>query len=129
VKLHQTAAEYIEQRYPTAEISTAWPLSDELLKPELGYVPKAHRVRSIRNFTEYGVSALEDRPVELFVLFSRQWDPPNNLLRNPIAAKIWRWMFPLEAQISSLDVDAKFKLKTVAAWSNHGQWIEVHAPY
>src|SRR5262249_10588119 len=58
VKLHQTAAEFLDQRYPTAEISTAWPLSDALLKPELGYVPKPRRVRSIRNFTEYSVSTL-----------------------------------------------------------------------
>jgi hypothetical protein len=127
VKLHQIAADYIEQNDPEAEVATAWPLSAELSKPELGYVKTRHRVREIRDFTEYSVNSLEKAPVDLFVLFSRQSDPPGNLLRNPIVMKLWTHFFSYETQVSPLDIDEKFHLKTVAAWSNHGQWIEVHA--
>jgi hypothetical protein len=127
VRLHQTAAEYIEKNYSDTEIATAWPASAELSKPELGYVKSPRRVREIRDFTQYSVGSLEKQPVELFVLFSRQSDPPGNLLRNAIVMKIWSHFFSYESQVPPFEIDENFHLKTVAAWSNHGQWIEVHA--
>jgi hypothetical protein len=127
VRLHQTAAEYIEQNYPDTEVATAWPLSAELSKPELGYVKTPHTVRELRDFTEYSVASLEKGPVELIVLFSRQWDPPGNLLRNVIVRKLWTRFFSYESQVAPFEVDERFHMKTVGAWFNHGQWIEVHA--
>ncbi len=127
VRLHQIAAEYIEEHYPDNEIATAWPLSAELMKPELGYVKSPHRTREIRDFTEYSVDSLAKAPVDVFILFSRQSDPPGNLLRNVIVMKIWSRFFSYESQVAPFEIDEKFHLKAVAAWSNHGQWIEVHA--
>jgi 4-amino-4-deoxy-L-arabinose transferase-like glycosyltransferase len=127
VKLQQTAAGYIEQNYPGAEVSTAWPLSAALARPEFGYVTVAHRVREIRDFSESAVAGLESAPVEVFVLYSQQWDPPGNLLRNVIVMKIWSRFFSFRPQVGSLELDQRFHLKTVAAWSHAGQWAEVHA--
>ena len=127
VRLHQTAADYLDQNYPATEVATAWPLSAELSKPELGYVKTARSVREFRDFSEYSVSSLDKKPVEIFVLFSRQWDPPGNLLRNDIVRKVWSHFFNYETQTPGGEVDEKFHLKTVAAWSNQGQWIEIHA--
>lgn len=127
VELHQIAAGYIEQNLPDTEIATAWPLSAELSKPDLGYVKAEHRVREIRDFTDYSIRRLERAPVDVLVLFSRQWDPPGNLLRNVIIKKVWSRFFSYEAQIPSFEIDEAFHMKTVAAWSNHGQWVEVHA--
>ena len=89
MKLHQTAAGCIEQNYASAEGSTAWPLSAALTRPEFGYVKAAHRVREIRDFSESAVAGLDRGSVEVFVLYSRQWDSPGNLLRNPIITKIY----------------------------------------
>jgi hypothetical protein len=127
VRLHQTAAGYIEEHYPDAEVTTAWPLSAALSRPEFGYVKAARRVREIRDFGQAAVDGLERAPVDVFVLYSRQWDPPGNLLRNMLLMKLWRRFFSYEQQISSLDLDARCHLKTVAAWMHAGQWVEVHA--
>jgi 4-amino-4-deoxy-L-arabinose transferase-like glycosyltransferase len=127
VKLHQTAAEFLEQNYSQAEISTAWPLSAVLRRPEFGYVKTAHRVREMPDFSESAIAGLGVAPVEVFVLFSRQWDPPGGLMRSPIVTRIWSSYFSYSPQIPSSDLDREFHLRTVASWSDHGQWVEVHA--
>ena len=127
VKLQEIAAGFLEERYPAAEITTAWPFSAALSRPEFGYVKASHRVHDIRDFSEETVAGLERDPVDVFVLYSRQWDPPGNLLRNVIVRKFWSRFFSFEPQIGSFDLDARLHLKTVAGWTHAGQWIEVHA--
>lgn len=127
VKLQQLAAGYVEQTYPSSEVVTAWPLSAALLHPEFGYVKTPHHVREIPDFSEAEVASLDRNPVEVFVLYSQQWDPPGNLLRNVLALKFWRRFFSYRQQVGSMDLDERFHLKTVAAWSQGGQWAEVHA--
>jgi hypothetical protein len=127
VKLHEIAAGFIEQDYPGAEISTAWPLSAELMRPEFGYVKTAHRVREIQDFSESAVASLENAPVEVFVLYSQQWDPPGNLLRNALVLKFWSHFLSYRPQVGAFELDRRFHLKTVGAWSQAGQWIEIHA--
>ena len=129
VRLQQTAAGYLEERYPAAEVSTAWPLSAALARPEFGYVKARRQVREIRDFSEQSVEGLAPDDVGVFVLYSRQWDPPFNLLRNVAIMKIWRRFFSYDPQISSFEVDEILHLKTVAAWVQGGQWIEVHAKF
>jgi hypothetical protein len=126
VRLQQTAASYIEQRYPGREVSTAWPLSAELSRPELGYVKAPQRVRETRDFSASAVDGL-DGGADVFVLYSRQWDPPGSLMRNVAVQKIWRQFFNYEPQVSSFELDQRLGLKTVAAWAQGGHWIEVHS--
>ena len=38
VRMHQAGIAELHKRYPGATVLTAWPMSDELTKPELGYV-------------------------------------------------------------------------------------------
>ena len=44
IRLHQRAEEFLEARYPMARVLTAWPASDELTRPYLGYVTRPMRV-------------------------------------------------------------------------------------
>lgn len=51
VRLQQNAIAQITAHYPHATVLTAWPASDELSKPELGYVTRPISVISIDNFS------------------------------------------------------------------------------
>ena len=51
VRLHQSAERLIEQRYPARRVLTAWPASDELTRPWLGYVSRPQPVLRIDNFS------------------------------------------------------------------------------
>ena len=50
IRLHQRAEEFLEARYPMARVLTAWPASDELTRPYLGYVTRPMRVVRIEHF-------------------------------------------------------------------------------
>ena len=50
IRLHQNAEEFLEARYPMARVLTAWPASDELKRPYLGYVTRPMRVVRIEHF-------------------------------------------------------------------------------
>ncbi|HVJ05222.1 MAG TPA: hypothetical protein VM578_06100, partial [Candidatus Saccharimonadales bacterium] len=51
VEMHRQAASYVEQHYAQDRILTAWPASDELNRPFLGYVQKPLGVVRLENFT------------------------------------------------------------------------------
>jgi Dolichyl-phosphate-mannose-protein mannosyltransferase len=84
VILHKLAADEIAARYPHARILTAWPASDELTRPFLGYVKQPLSVVRIENFSppqiERASQAADQFDVAL--LFTTKWEPPNPLLQN-----------------------------------------------
>jgi hypothetical protein len=95
VHLHQQAAIEIERRYPQDKILTAWPASDELNRPFLGYVKTPHTIVRVENFTpEQVIAASGQRETfDVAFVFSTKYDPPRNFLnqpRWPIFARLWQ---------------------------------------
>ncbi|HVP65050.1 MAG TPA: glycosyltransferase family 39 protein [candidate division Zixibacteria bacterium] len=85
VRLHQGAAEYCEHHYAGSTILTAWPASDELNRPFLGYVSRQLTVVHIENFTLSQMLAARSQAdnFDVIVAFSTKYEPPRDLL--------WRW--------------------------------------
>ncbi len=65
VILHKNAADELSTRYPRARILTAWPASDELTRPFLGYVKATARRRAHRQFlpSEHRTRLAGDRSI------------------------------------------------------------------
>ncbi len=51
IALHEDGEQFLEARYPMAGVLTAWPASDELTGPWLGYVTRPMRVVRIEDFS------------------------------------------------------------------------------
>ena len=79
ILLHQQAEDYAEARYPMARVLTAWPASDELTHPYLGYVTRPMRVFRIEDFTvEQLMAASEMRSnFDVALVFSTKYEPPH----------------------------------------------------
>lgn len=79
IQLHQAAIAEIIQQYPGATVLTAWPASDELSKPELGYVTQSISVAAIDNFSLQQIekSAQLPTPYTVGLIFSTKYDPPH----------------------------------------------------
>ena len=79
ILLHQQAEDYAEARYPMARVLTAWPASDELTRPYLGYVTRPMRVFRIEDFTvEQLMAASEMRSnFDVALVFSAKYEPPH----------------------------------------------------
>ncbi len=127
VRLQQAAAEYVAAEYPDRAITTAWPLTAALWIPELGYVEHRMHIRRIADFTPPQVAKLAPGSVEVFVLFSREWDRPWDLRRAPWIIGIVRRVYHWEPQMRPGEIACRFGLAQVAEWRRGGQWAVVLA--
>jgi len=89
VRMHQRAEAFIAAHYPRARVLTAWPASDELSRPYLGYVQSAIKVVRIEDFTgEQLVSAADARSsFDVALVFSTKYQAPSSFLDG---SRLWR---------------------------------------
>ena len=103
IVLQQQATSVIVHRWPQATILTAWPMSDQLRKPELGYVSTPMQVVAIDNFSlpQLQQAATEEDSFDTALLFSTKYDPPSLRGRNESMATQYfdfhRDLFPAQA--------------------------------
>lgn len=100
IRLHQHAEEFLEARYPMARVLTAWPASDELTHPYLGYVTRPMRVVRIEHFAlEQLMSAADARSndvradFEIALVFSTKYEPAHPLLKDWHLWQEWKQRF------------------------------------
>jgi Dolichyl-phosphate-mannose-protein mannosyltransferase len=81
ILLHQAAIAQIVDHYPHSTVLTAWPATDELSKPELGYVKEPVPVVAIDNFSFQQIqkAAQLTEPFSVALIFSTKYDPPHLL--------------------------------------------------
>jgi 4-amino-4-deoxy-L-arabinose transferase-like glycosyltransferase len=81
VRLHLSGIEQLQHRYPSAVVLTAWPMSDQLARPELGYVKQPWEVVRIEDFTaaQIRVAAQEAESYSAALVFSTKYDPPSGI--------------------------------------------------
>jgi 4-amino-4-deoxy-L-arabinose transferase-like glycosyltransferase len=81
IRLHQRAETFLQGRYPQARVLTAWPASDELTRPYLGYVPKPIQVVKIEDFSaEQVLSAADARSrFDVALVFSTKYRPQHSM--------------------------------------------------
>jgi hypothetical protein len=81
IVLHVKAEQLIAKHYPNARVLTAWPASDELRRPYLGYVKTALPVVRIENFSleELDLAAHSSQPYDVALLFSTKYETPRRI--------------------------------------------------
>jgi 4-amino-4-deoxy-L-arabinose transferase-like glycosyltransferase len=77
IQLQQAAIHEIVSRFPHATVLTAWPATDELRKPELGYVARPIPVVEIDDFSAPQILSEAQRPPawNVALVFSTKYDP------------------------------------------------------
>jgi hypothetical protein len=83
VVLHKIAADELARKYPNARVLTAWPASDELTRPFLGYVKAPLSVLRVENFSSFEMerAARATDQFDVALLFTTKWEPPHPLFR------------------------------------------------
>lgn len=78
IRLHQAGIAQLKQRFPAATVLSAWPVTDDLTKPELGYVKQPFDVFSIDDFSAAQVDRAAQEPdrYSAALVFSTKYDPP-----------------------------------------------------
>jgi hypothetical protein len=82
IVLHEDGERFLEARYPMERVLTAWPASDELTRPWLGYVTRPMSVVRIEDFSlDEVLSAADFRSrgsgagYEIALIFSTKYEP------------------------------------------------------
>ena len=79
VVMHAEASRFLAMRYPGQRVLTAWPASDEITRPWLGYVNQPVRVARIEDFSASQIDAAaraRDR-FDVALVFSTKYQPPH----------------------------------------------------
>lgn len=78
IRLHQAGIAQLQTRYAGATVLTAWPVSDELTKPELGYVKQPWDVFAVDDFSSAQIDRAAEDPgrYSVALVFSTKYDPP-----------------------------------------------------
>lgn len=81
IRLEQQAIGELERRNPGAVVLTAWPVSDALTKPELGYVQQPFTVFPVDDFSQPQMDAARHQPERYSeaLVFSTKYDPQSPL--------------------------------------------------
>lgn len=128
VRLHQRAAHFLEGQPGELRILTAWPASDELAKPVLGYVGEPLRVVALRGFAEEDFRDASPESFDLLYLYSRKWEPSNNWVKRfPRLQRIQYRNFDYRPQIQEEILVTRFNLKVLAHFERRGQWVRIYS--
>jgi hypothetical protein len=128
IVLHENAERFLEARYPMAHVLTAWPASDELARPWLGYTTRPMQVVRIEDFSlEEVLSAADFRShFEVALVFSTKYEPASPL---PDRWKTWvdlkRRFFGYHRDLPAAAAAKILGGHIVYKEERKGQWIAV----
>jgi hypothetical protein len=128
ILLHQRAEEFTEARYPMAKVLTAWPASDELTRPYLGYVTRPMRVLRLEDFSAPQIVAVADlrADFDMALVFSTKYEPPHPWFERWRKWQQWKTEFFGYHRDVTPDVAAQvLGGRLVYTEIRHGQWIGV----
>jgi hypothetical protein len=130
VVMHAEASRFLALHYPEERVLTAWPASDELTRPWLGYVSRPFRVIRVEDFSapQIDLAAKVRDHIDVALVFSTKYQPPHPLFGN------WDWwqhtkekFFGFHRDSPPEDVALRLGGTIVYSKNLNGQWIAVIA--
>jgi hypothetical protein len=129
IVLHQDGERFLEARYPMARVLTAWPASDELTRPWLGYTTRPMQVVRIEDFSmDEVLSAADFRShFEAALVFSTKYEPAHSFLldRWRISEELKRKFFGYHRDLPPEAAARILAGRVVFSEERKGQWVAV----
>jgi hypothetical protein len=126
IRLHIDGIAQLNHRYRGATILSAWPMTDELTRPELGYVKESYAVDRIDDFTQTQIerAAAEPEKYSAALVFSTKYDPPSlPLSLGPRSEAVDERYFGLHHDLSPEAIALRLHGTLVWQREDHGFWI------
>ncbi len=130
VILHAQAENEIAQRFPHARVLTAWPASDEMTRPFLGYVQQPMNVIRVENFSEaeMGKVARATEEFDVVFLFTTKWEPPRPLLQSLAFGKaLQQRFFDYHEDVTPERAAAMLGGRIVRYENRNNEWVAIIA--
>jgi 4-amino-4-deoxy-L-arabinose transferase-like glycosyltransferase len=126
VRMHVAGIAQLNKLYRGATVLTAWPVTDELTRPELGYVKTPYEVYRLDDFTEAQIdrAAAEPEMYSAALVFSTKYDPPElPLSLGPKSEAMDEQYFGLHHDMLPAAIAAKLGGNLVWERENANMWI------
>lgn len=107
-------------------IATTWPLSAALSDPRMGYVDRRHEVREVKDFQPESLKAREIQPFEIFILYTREWDPPLNWLRLGFIRQTWRNIYGYRPPMTPEECSRWLGVPAAVTYEQRGQRVDIY---
>lgn len=128
VCLHQDAAMFLEAQPGQPRTLTAWPATDELTRPWLGYVKRPLPVVPTVGLAVEDFQGISPESFDFVYLYSRQWNPSHNWMeRFPVWKQLQARYFDYRPQAPDDVLIARFGLRLQAQFQKRGQWVRIYA--
>ena len=126
IRFHQAGIDQLEKLYPGSTVLSAWPVTDELTRPELGYLQHPFAVDRIEDFTagQIARAAQEPEKYSTALVFSTKYDPPSlPLSLGPRSEAVDEQYFGLHHDLQPEAIALQLHGSLVWKQEDHGQWI------
>lgn len=130
VLLHQRAAALVAAHHPGERVLTAWPATDELSHPYLGYTRMAVPVVPLEDFSapQLLAAARDTSQYDIVLLFATKYQPPHDLFGGFAAWQRWQTRFfgyhhDLPPEMAAQLLGGRIIFRE----SRNGQWIALIA--
>ncbi|MGA2987120.1 MAG: glycosyltransferase family 39 protein [Terriglobia bacterium] len=128
ILLHEQAAHYLEAQPGQPRILTAWPATNELTEPYLGYVRRPLRVVPVQGFAREEFADVPPESFDLLYLYFRKWEPPGNwVTRFPGWLRVQGRYFDYRPQVAAQDLVARYHLRLLTELERRGQWVRIYS--
>jgi 4-amino-4-deoxy-L-arabinose transferase-like glycosyltransferase len=126
IRLHQAGIRQLDARFPGATVLSAWPVSDELSRPELGYLSQPYAVYLVQDFTAAGIARAAEEPEKFStaLVFSTKYDPHSSFFTLGARSRADdKRYFGLHHDLPPEEIARQLHGDLVWQQQDHGQWI------
>jgi hypothetical protein len=127
IRLHEAAEAFLAQTR-TGTVLTAWPASDEITRPYLGYVERPMRVLRIDDFSGEQIRQASESAIafDTALIFSTKYLPPDSLLAHwPAWERLQTRFFGFHRDLPPYLAARVLSGKVVYEKEYKGQWIAI----
>jgi 4-amino-4-deoxy-L-arabinose transferase-like glycosyltransferase len=128
IRLHQSGIRQLDARYPGSTVLSAWPLSDELSRPELGYLTQPYAVYLVPDFTASSLAKAAEEPEKYSaaLVFSTKYDPHSSIFTLGAKSRADdEQYFGLHHDLPPEAIARQLHGDLVWQQQDHGQWIAI----
>lgn len=129
VRLQETGAQFLEAYAREARIAAAWPFTNAIADPDLGYVQRPLMVVRMPDEQRSDFAALDVEQADVAVVFSRGYHERTGWLEAArLRALLERYAVipPLGRPATQAEMQ-ELGFASVARWALGGEWIEIYA--